>query len=267
MKKMVHVIFAATLAVALISIAAAQDSKALPPSHLYGAGASVKLPTVIHRSTKPPTTPFFCQKSNCLIYNGDNDTTSPNANGLFGMENAGIGITDAEVVVNYKTGPKKSGYTATGMSANFYTNATAIGTNPTPVQFRTGVSSGNAGKQICTGTTGGTAVMAAYGEPDFGLNSDNYWIKKLNKPCKVPPKKIIFWFIVPQYNDSSTVGYLEDDDGARANKFATKGFSEKPDNSFFNSSTFGDNFVNTSGSSGACGGVGCTGFSAAVNGH
>ena len=116
------------------------------------------------------------------------------------------------------------------------------------------------------GTTGGNAVMAAYGTPNFGLNSDNYWVKKLNKACKVPAKTNIFWAVIPQYNDGSTIGYLEDDDGARLNKLAAKGFSEKQNNSFFNSQSFGVTFENTSGASGACGGIGCAGFSAAVNG-
>jgi len=264
-KKVMYVILATTLVAALIPMATAQDTKVLPPQHLYGTGASIKLPTVIHPSAKPPKLPFFCPKTQCLLYTGDNDTTSPNNNGLFDFENPGIGITDAQVWVNYK--PRaKAHVTATGLAGNYYTNTTAIGTNPTPAQFRAGISQGVAGTNLCPNTTGGTAVATAYGTPNFGLNSFNYWIKKLNKPCKPKPQKLWWWWLGPQYNDGSTIGYLEDDDGAQANKGGARGFSEPPNNAFFNSSSFGQVFANTSGSSGACGGIGCAGFSGAVNG-
>jgi len=261
-KKVMYVIFVAALVAALIPMATAQDSKVLPQQHLYGSGAQIKMPTVTHN---PPAAPFFCKKGNCLIYAGDNDTTSPNANGLFAFENPGIGITDAEVWVNYTIKTKAAGK-ATGGAGNYYTTATAIGTNPTPVQFRTGIKSGNAGKQICKATTGGNAVMKAYGTPDFGLNSDNYWVAKFNKPCTLPKTGTVYSRLTPQYNDGSTIGYEEDNDGAKANHSACKGFKEKQNNSFFNSSSFGVNFQNTGGSSGACGGIGCSGFSWSLNG-
>jgi hypothetical protein len=264
--KAMYFIFLATLVVALPSVITAQDTKTLPPQHLREAGASMKLRAAAPHNVKPPTLPFFCPMKTCLLYSGDNDTTSSDANGLFDFENPGIGITDAEVWVNYKTGKDTKGYIVTGLAGNYYTTATTIGTNPTPVQLRVGISAGNGGKQICKGTTGGNAVVAAYGTPDFGLNSMNYWIKKLNKPCTETDHEEVFWLIVPQYNDGSTIGYLEDNDGAKANKFAKPGFAEKQDDSYFNSASFGVNFEPTWGSSGACGGIGCDGFSWALNG-
>jgi len=266
-KKVMYVIFATTLIAALIPMATAQDTKILPPQHLYGAGAQMKMPTIIHpNSNKKPTLPFFCPKATCLMYTGDNDTTSPNNNGLFDFENPGIGITDAQVWVNYDSGPGKTD-TITGTAGNYYTNTTAVGTNPTLAAFRTGISAGVVGTPKCATTTGGTVVMAAYGNPNFGLNSFNYWIKKFNKPCITPPyrKKPVYMILVPQYNDGSTIGYLEDDDGAKANSYAKKGFKEIPNNAFFNSTSFGVVMENTSGS-GACGGIGCSGFSWALNG-
>jgi len=260
------IVFVATLVAALIPMATAQDTNALPPQHLYGVGAPIELPTVI-QSKGPAKLPFFCPKATCLEYEGDNDTTSANSNGLFDFENPGIGITDAEVWVGVKNGPTK--LTITGISGNYYTNATGIGVNPTPAAFRSGVKAGKAGKLL--GTTQGNAVATSYGTPDFGLNSLNFWIKKFStnhkaKCCIIPPNIPYHYWIGPQFNDSSTVGYLEDNDGAARNKFASHGIKHLTDNSFFNSTSFGVVFEPTWGSSGACGGVGCDGFSTSVNG-
>jgi hypothetical protein len=269
-KKVLCVIFAATLVAALIPMATAQDAKVLPPSHLYGSGASIKLPNIVHPTHNRASDPvFFCLKRNCLEYGGDNDTTSSQNNGLFDFENPGIGITDAQVWQPYivKKGTGKT--TATGMAGNYYTNTTAIGTNPTPTQFRTGISEGVTGKPLCPGTTSGTAVMAAYGSPNFGLNSFNYWVKKMNKSCvhkQGKRAKTEFYWIGPQYNDGSTIGYLEDNDGLMANKRVNKQWKAVQTGGFFNSSSFGTVMKNTLGSSGACGGIGCAGFSTSVNG-
>jgi hypothetical protein len=269
-KKVMYVIFVAALVAALIPMATAQDSKVLPPSHLYGSGAAIKLPSQIHAAKRPGADPvFFCLKANCLEYGGDNDTTSPNNNGLFDFENPGIGITDAQVWQPYTIKPGKGHTTATGMAGNYYTNTTAIGTNPTPTQFRTGISSGVVGKPLCAPTTSGTAVMAAYGSPNFGLNSFNYWVKKLNKPCvhkQGKKAKTEFYWIGPQYNDGSTIGYLEDNDGAGANKRVNKQWKAVNTGGFFNSTSFGVTMENTL-SGGGCGGIGCAGFSTSVNGH
>jgi len=66
----------------------------------------------------------------------------------------------------------------------------------------------------------------------------------------------------PQYNDS-TVGFLMDDDGAHANKL---GWPEIKDRSYFDSTSFGVDYQPTWGSSGACGGIGCSGFSISLTG-
>jgi hypothetical protein len=199
----------------------------------------------------------FCPPKTCLYYAGDNDTTTPNANGLFDFENPGIGISNAEVWVGVK--PKKNAV-VTGTSGNYYTNTTVIGINPILVAFRKDITWGHGGTRICTGTTGGNASVRAYGTPDFGLNSENYWVKKFNKPCRLPAKKKAYVLEVPQYNDSSTVGYLEDDDGAHANKH---GWKEDTYDDYFNSTSFGEvyNMAHT-----ACGDIGCSGFSIALNG-
>jgi hypothetical protein len=57
--------------------------------------------------------------------------------------------------------------------------------------------------------------------------------------------------------------YLWDDDGAHANK---QGWPEIKDDSYFNSSSFGVVWEPTWGSGGACGGIGCDGFSISLTG-
>jgi len=250
-----YVIFAVTLVAALIPMATAQDTKALPPMHLYGSGSVIHVP--VQRGARA-VAPFFC-KTGCLYYSGDDDSTNSNNNGLFDIENAGIGITDAEVWVGVK--PTKAA-TMTGTSGNYFNTASGIGTNPTPVEVQTGITSGKAGKLTCS--TSGTATFKTYGNPNFGLNSDNYWVKKTKKACKLAAKKANYIWMSPQYNDTSTIGYLEDSDGAHKNKH---GYKEDTNDGFFNSSSFGVTYEPTNGSSGACGGIGCIGFSISVSGH
>jgi hypothetical protein len=251
-KKVLYVILAATLVAALIPLATAQP---LPPAHLYGNGAPIRLQSGAHQGS---TTGLTC--SPCLIYTGDNDVTSPNANGLFSFENPGIGITDAEVWTKVHA---TSTAVIKGASGNFYTTTTTIGTNPTPFKVRLKVAAGNAGTSKCD--TNGNATVSAYGTPDFGLNSENYYIKKLAHGCKVASGKNIWVAILPQYNDGSTIGYLEDNDGAKANHQGP--WTAPANKSFFNSSSFGVFFQNTSGSSGACGGIGCSSFSISLSGN
>jgi hypothetical protein len=211
-----------------------------------------------NRSAKPQQSPFFCPAGSCLYYAGDNDTTNPNANGLFDFENPGIGISDAEVWVGVT--PTASS-TITGTSGNYYTSATAIGVNPTPFAVQTGITSGQGGQVVCTAN--GNAVVQAYGTGDFGLNSENYYVQQLSASCPVT-EGVTYWVnFIPQYNDSGTIGYLEDDDGGHAN---AQGWPENVDCSYFNSASFGYAYEPAWGSSGACGGIGCDGFSISLTG-
>jgi hypothetical protein len=266
------VMFVVTLAAALMPAATAQDSPSTPPMSL---AEKVAIPAVPGQAavmkddwnpnTKPPN-PFFCTPGNCLLYSGDTDVTSPDNNGLFNFNNSGIG-QDGEVYFSFK-GTKAS--VATGIYGNYFTNAAAVGTNPTPVEFRVGVSSGSGGKVVCRTT--GTAVYSQYGTGNFGLNSINYWVKKIARPCKLAAKTEYYAEVQPQYNDTSTIGYLEDSDtGATGNSppkhsCSANGFKATPNNSFFSSVSGSQNFVPTNGASGACGGIGCRGFSWGFNG-
>jgi hypothetical protein len=249
----------ATTVMMLVTLTAAQ-TKPLPPATMVGAGFAHTAQSSadnLAANITPSTNLFFCPPKTCLYYSGDSDTSSPNYNGLFDIDNPGIGITDAEVWVGVK--PRKNA-TVTGTSGNYITFATSIGINPTPFAVQTGITAGHAGKTVCK--TSGNATLRAYGcEPIF--NCGNYYISKLKKSRKLKKGKVYFVSMQPQYNDNSTVAYLSDDDGAHANK---QGWPEIKDHSYFNSSFFGADYQPTWGSSGACAGIGCSGFSISLTG-
>jgi hypothetical protein len=67
----------------------------------------------------------------------------------------------------------------------------------------------------------------------------------------------------PQYDDGSRIGYLTDDDGRHLNR---QGRPEMFDSSYFNSTSCGVNYEPTWGNGGACGGIGCSGFSISLTG-
>jgi hypothetical protein len=242
----------------LVSAAVAQNNRTLPLSIAGNAGSGGALVLVSARAqlSGRPSKPFFCSLKSCLYYAGDNDTTDPGTNGLFDINNVGSGVW-ADVWVGVK--PTKNA-TVSGVSGNYYNNATGIGTNPTPFVVRTGVSSGNGGKVVCN--TSGNAMFGAYGESWSGLNSDNYRIKQVKQSCKFRKGKMYFILLEPQYNDTNTVGYLEDDNGLHAHH---SGWPEVVDDSFF---TWEEPpfYEPTWGQSGVCGGIGCDGFSMSLTG-
>jgi hypothetical protein len=250
-------------AVAIVSTSVAQNARPLPPASIVAAnlargttGASEVTALSSHRAA-PATKLFFCPSKSCLYYAGDWDTTSSSANGLFDFDNPGIGISDAEVWVGVK--PTKNA-TVTGTSGNYFTNTTAFGINPTPFAVQTGITPGHGGKTVCK--TRGNAVLRSYGCVGIG-NCENYWIRKLKKSCPLKKGKVYFISMQPQYDDGFSGGYLMDDDGQHANK---QGWPEIKDKSYFNSTSFRVNYQPTWGSHGACGGIGCSGFSISLTG-
>jgi hypothetical protein len=245
---------------ALVAVAAAQETKAVPSKTVVGAGFARGIHASETRgATAPPTNLFFCPSGQCLYYSGDLDCKSPNMNGLFDFDNPGIGISDAEVWVGVKP---TQGAIITGASGNYFTMATGIGINPTPFAVRTGISPGKGGKIVCS--THGNAVIHYYGDScGIGINSINYFVAKIARACQVKAGKTYYIDLTPQYNDGSTIGYLEDDDGRQLNH---QGWPNLRDKSYFNSTSFEVSYEPTWGSGGACGGIGCDGFSISLTG-
>jgi hypothetical protein len=245
------------LAIALIAMlglfAAAQDGRVLPPVHLGNQ------PHVVNsqHSVKGQISLFFCPPKTCLYYAGD-PATGSDENGLFDYSNPGIGISDAEVWVGVK--PTENAIVK-GASGNMLTTNSSVGINPTPFEVQIGIKPGQGGKVVCN--TSGNATEQAYGSNTFGLDSENYYIKQVSKPCHFKAKTIYYVWISPQYNDGSTVGYLADVGKPAKNH---KGWPNIWGDSYFNSSSFGVTYENTSGSNGACGGIGCDLFSISLTG-
>jgi hypothetical protein len=254
-------LFMAALIAAFASIAIAQDSKPLPPkslSEVVAIPAAPGSPAVMRKDWQPNTPPtklFFCPPKTCLWYAGDPDTTNKNENGLFDFYNPGIGIIDAQVWVGVK--PTKNA-TVTGTSGNYFNTATGVGTNPTPFLVQTGITTGHAGKTVCK--TNGNIAFQSYCEGDFGLNCDNFYIKKLANSCKMKAGKVYFIDLTPQYNDGSTIGYLADVPDRHPKNH--KGWPNVYDDSFA-----GPGYYPTWGSSGVCSGIGCIEFSMSLTGH
>jgi hypothetical protein len=255
-----NTILIATVMMFLTTLAVAQ--RALPPTTIVGAGFAHGTQDSTSKVDEgaPAANPFFCPPKTCLYYAGYTDSISPNFNGLFDFDNPGIGISDAKVWVGVK--PRKN-TTVTGTSGNYFTNTFTVGINPTPFAVQTGITSGRSGETVCQ--TGGNAVINSYQSPcgTLGIDCENYRISKLRKSCKLKKGKVYFITMQPQYNDGSTIGYLADDDGNHANK---QGWPEIKDKSYFNSSSFGVDYQPTWGSQGACGGIGCSGFSISLTG-
>lgn len=255
---MKNLILLTAMVALLTTIAVGQNTASLPSPNLTGNALARGTTGAIHgEHAISGTNLFFCPPKTCLYYAGD-PPTGKEANGLFDFDNPGIGISDAEVWVGVK--PTKNAIVV-GASGNYYTDATMIGINPTPFQVQTGITSGKAGKLVCN--TSGNATIKPYGTGAFGLNSENYYIKKMAKACHFNARTIYFVYEGPQYNDGSTIGYLADVEKPVKNH---KGWPILWDDSYFNSSSFGVTYANTSGTSGACGGIGCDAFSISLTG-
>jgi hypothetical protein len=110
--------------------------------------------------------------------------------------------------------------------------------------------------------TTGNATISAYGDCNLA-ECMNYYIPKLRKACRLKRSKVYFVSMQPQYDDGSSIGYLTDDDGRHLNR---QGWPEMFYDSYFNSTSFGFNYEPTWGGNGACGGIGCSGFSISLAG-
>ncbi len=230
MKKM---IFAAALVAALCSLVSAQDTKTLPP---IAIGQKVIAPAIPGRpplmapdwNMKPSKYPPFCPKKTCLYYAGDFDSTDSNANGLFNANDSSAGL-DGQVWVGVL--PTKAA-TITGSTFNEFFTSGYSGTNPTPFQIQTGITTGNAGKITCN--TSGNATMVTYGESDFGLVQFSYTIKKLKKSCNVKNGKKGASYVNLLPTSSNGYGYLVDTNGT-----GHIGWPNDPNDCYFNGAAFG----------------------------
>jgi hypothetical protein len=247
------VIFVGAFVALLFSLAVAQDIQQAPvTANLNVVRGSQG--AAIHTPGAPP----FCKGTSCLYYAGDFDSSASGANGLFNADYTAAS-EEGQVWVGVK--PTKAA-TVTGTTFNMFLSSGYTGTNPTPFQTQVGIKPGTAGKTVCN--TSGTAVIAAYGEGDFGYTQYSYTVKKLKKACKVRVGKKGATYVNLLPTSANGYGYLVDvEDAKPANHH---GWKNDVDDSYFNSATFSVVYELTSGSSGACAGTGCDEFSIALTG-
>ncbi|HWY56088.1 MAG TPA: hypothetical protein VNZ03_16600 [Terriglobales bacterium] len=256
---MKSVFFAAVLIAALIPVAMAQGVKSQPAS--LGEKIQVRgTSTVMSHDWQPvqvPTIPSYCKP--CYFYAGDMDPNNSNNNGLANEEDQLV--ADSHIYSPFKV--KAVGAHVSGLFVNSLDTVGAID-NPTPWSISKGVKVGVAGHVVAHGTA--TSTDTPTGRSAFGLTEYTHLVKFHAKALK---GGTYFENVTPVCLTGSSCGSAryfesdEEDDPAPLNHVGSKNIL---DDSFWNSTSFGQNYSATWGSSGGCGGIGCDMFSAGVLG-
>jgi len=235
-------LFAAALTAALITIAAAQDSRVPQASldrevNLQGPDR----PSACSLPHQTPTPPYYCKP--CLFYAGDFDSNASDANGL--ANEVDIVVSTGAAVYTPFIVPKGKIWTITGLFTNNFLSMVRIDPKTSPYEIRKGIpkAGGNGGKLVCHGKLPATLADAGTCFPTYAT------IVKNIKGCRLPAGK--YWMSVVPYctnsNDSACANnwrsFLANDDGAMNHRF---GPLEPANNSFFNSVFFGANWEPTS---------------------
>jgi hypothetical protein len=252
----------ALIAALFVSLSAvAQVKSARENVQSPGSPAVLKSPWT---GTSPNTPPAYCRLpgSGCLFYGGDFDSSNPNANGLANEND--LAVSDARTYTPF-TVPAGKVWTVTGALGNHLSSVSVIDPPQAKWEIRSGVSSGNGGVLLSSGT--GSAVYHATGRSGFGLTE--YTVRVPISPSVVLAAGTYWVTVIPQCTNpnNSQCGsaryFLSDmTDNPPPNG---KGHEPVKD-SFFDSTYFGYSFAPTWGSSGVCGGIGCNKFSAGIIG-
>lgn len=222
------------LAVSLVlalTLSAAAAKKPAPSQHLAGSSE----PSKIAPAGVPPT---LCAP--CLFYGGDLNTGSLNA----------AGMSDENTLLILGGSSTYASFTLKGVSANitgivFNVQAdTNFDPNTASYDVRTGVTDGNGGTSIASGTS--TIAVAATGRNFIGLNEYTVAVN-LSSPLLIGPGE--YWFNVTPactngtQDGSCSVGriFLSNTTN-RTNQ--VNGSAQVPGEMFLNSSFFGFTFAN-----------------------
>jgi len=168
--------------------------------------------------------------SNCLFYAGDLDLNDPNQNGL-ANENDAIVSGSPYGAATYQNFTLSSNSTATGLFSN-----NLSGLNPTTAywEIRTGVSEGNGGTLIASGT--GATSNVATGRSDFGFIEYRNEVDGLSVALNGGTQ---YWMaVVPQDVNNPNRSFNSNTDGLNSVG------SQVNNQQFFNSAFFGANFTN-----------------------
>ncbi len=167
---------------------------------------------------------------NCAYYAGDLDLNDPNQNGLANENDAIVGGSPygAATYSNFNLG---SGTTITGLATN-----NLSGLNPATAywEIRSGVSEGNGGTLIASGT--GATSNQATGRSDFGFTEYTNFVGGLSVSLGAGQ----YWMaVVPQDPSNANRSFNSDTDGLNAS-----GATSTANLQYFNSAFFGANFTN-----------------------
>jgi len=236
--------FAAALIAALITVAAAQDSR-MPQASL-DREVDVRVPARAAVLGNPPraqapTPPSYC--SPCLFYAGDFDSNASDANGLANEFDVTISSGAAVYAPVRVTAGKV--WRVTGLFTDNFLSAGTLdpATSPYEVRKRIPAGGGSGGTLVCSGSKPSTATPT--GLSDFGFNIYAVSVTGI-KSCilNAGRRHEKYWISVVPFctnpNDSTCTngyrGFEANDDGAMANRF---GPVEPKGDSFFNSVFFG----------------------------
>jgi hypothetical protein len=165
----------------------------------------------------------------CVFYGGDFNINDPNANGLANENDGIVGGSPygAAVYQNFNY----DGGTITGLASN-----NLSGLNPTTAywEIRSGVSEGNGGTLIASGT--GATTNQATGRTGFGFIEYTNFVGGLGVNLGAGT----YWMtVVPQDPNNVNRSFNSDTDGANSVG------SQISNSQYFNSGFFGANFTNT----------------------
>jgi hypothetical protein len=211
--------------------------------------------------TKAPAPPSFCKP--CLWYAGDFNSNNSEANILSNEKD--ILAPESAVYVPF-TVPKGKVWKITGAFGIVLSTVEKIDPAQADWSFSKGVSEGNGGTLIKSGTSPGTVKLL-----DCGARIELNCLGILVQRIQVTLKAGRYWLSVVPYctnqNDSqcqSARYFLGDvEDHPPLNRYGPK---DVLDASYFTSQLVDLYYVPTWGSSGPCGGIGCDMFSAGLLG-
>ncbi len=228
---MKNTLFTFMLVAVLGSLAAAQDSRVLPPGTMRADTQGVSTQTgtepVVRKNSYYS---LFCPPKTCLYYAGDWDSTWSGDSSLFNA-NYNSGQLEGQVWVGVK--PDRNA-TVTGATFVQILTSGIRGVNPTPFAVQVGIKPGQAGKTICN--TSGNAtykVLGYYDEiPLYGVI-----IKKLSESCKLKKGRVYYVNLLP----TSPNGF-----GGVVNlpskPLNHQGWKNDLDDCYFNGTGFQDNY-------------------------
>jgi hypothetical protein len=210
--------------------------------------------------SKKPGPPSFCKP--CLWFSGDFNVDNSKANGL--TNEIDLSVSGSAVSVPFRV-PRGKRWKVTGAFGIVISETNAIDPAQADWSFSKGVSGGNAGKLIASGTSPATAnVLNCTNGVDF------FCLGILVKGLHVTLKAGKYWLTVVPYctnqNDCESARYFladEEDDPKPLNHVGPKNIL---DASYVTAKDFGLFYTPTWGASGACGALGCDMFSAGVLG-